>query len=160
MHRHEFEEFQREYAQNFLTILAGECRQAYLQAAHLIEHDSESVRAVRERWHDGTVNLWGLMPAYATLAGRYADDHFSCQEELFPSPAETADMRWSRYLHHRLLPALMRDATFVRNVLKTACLLPDAQLDPPSRSAFLRDHVRDFPMPDPDPTPVVLEVRS
>jgi hypothetical protein len=160
MHRRDFEAFQREYAHDFLTFLAGECRQAYLQAAHLIEHDSESVRAVRERWHDGTVNLWGLMETYAALASRYADDHFSCQEDLIPSPAETADMKWTRYLHHRLVPALLQDAIFVRNVLRAACLLPDEQQDPPSRSAFLRDHARDFPMPDADPTPMVLQIRS
>lgn len=71
-----------------------------------------------------TVDLWPLMNMYSVICDRYMETFFSPQENLFPNPSDAQDEKWSRYFHHVLLPHLLAEDEFVRNVLRAMMAIP------------------------------------
>jgi hypothetical protein len=64
------------------------------------------------------------MNMYSVVCDRYTDAFYSPQAKLFPNPADDEGAKWGRYFHHVLVPHLLLDDEFVRNVLRAMMAIP------------------------------------
>lgn len=119
----EFRDAQRHGETQNLSELLGACRRKFLNAARLMELDGPAIERVVAHGREA-VSLWPLINMYSVACDRYCDAFFSPQVEIFPNPGESQDVTWSKYFHHVLLPHLLEDDAFVRNVLRATMAIP------------------------------------
>jgi hypothetical protein len=123
MHIDDFRAAQRHGASQALTSLLNACRRKFLNAARLLELGGTVIQQVEAHGRE-SVNLWPLMNMYSVACERYCEEFFTPQIEIFSSPVDAQDVKWSRYFHHVLVPHLLQDDAFVRNVLRATMSLP------------------------------------
>ena len=124
MTRDELAAFQADGAKTDLFALYSLCRRRFLHAADLLElpRDRLGPIAAMSGWE--TVDLAPLLPAWSILCGRYRDEGYDPQVNLFAPSASAPAEAWSRFVHHRLFPTLARDDELVRNVLRAVGAIP------------------------------------
>lgn len=123
MYIEDFQQAQRSGATQDLYALFMSCRRKFLNAARLLELRGAVVEKLNE-YGSRTVDLWPLMSMYNVVCDRYTEVFFSAQEALFPNPADGQDAKWRRYFHQVMVPHLLQDDEFVRNVLRAMMAIP------------------------------------
>jgi hypothetical protein len=122
----EFQLFLRERLQTDTASLIESARRRYLEAATLLEIRSPSVERLEDpAWMEG-VRPWMAFRAVETFQSRYAENLYTPQIGLWDSVDEGQDVRWVKYLHHELKPALLQRPEFVRTLLRCVGLIPGA----------------------------------
>ncbi|HEX6899318.1 MAG TPA: hypothetical protein VF789_06370 [Thermoanaerobaculia bacterium] len=116
-------ELQRQETAGMLFYLAMLCRRRFLRSAYLVEMRSKVIDALRDLGQVERVDLSSLVPAWNVLCGRYLEEIYDPQGELFSAGSPQAD-DWSRFVYHKLLPQVVRDDELVRNVLRALGALP------------------------------------
>jgi hypothetical protein len=124
--RAELDQFQYEERIQVLSSLVTQCRDRYLRSAALVELDSDAVERVRALTYEARVDLTPLIGPWVLLCERYRDIKYSPQIPLLPDRAVGEPMRWTNFVHQRLLPQLIQDDELVRNVLRVLGGLPCA----------------------------------
>jgi hypothetical protein len=144
----DFQQAQRSNAAQNLHALFMSCRRKFLNAARLLELRGAAIENLRECGHK-SVDLWPLMNMYSVVCDRYTDAFFSPQAKLFANPADAQDEKWGRYFHHVLVPHLLLEDEFVRNVLRAMMAIPckNPQL---ARDALVQ-HVSEMTLPETRP---------
>ena len=99
------------------------CRRKFINAANLLEIRGPVINKLRDFGFD-RINLWPLMGMFKVVCERYIEEFYTGQEELFERHLGGQDMKWSRYWHHVLVPNLLQDDDFVRNVLRAMMAIP------------------------------------
>jgi hypothetical protein len=117
MHIEELIEIQHKNAAVNLHELFMSCWRRFRDAARLVELSGPGIKRL-EDFGFSPVDLSPLMPMYKVLCDRYARHFFTGQEPLFPTLDGTPAVRWTRYYHFVLLPRLVNEDEFVRNVLR------------------------------------------
>jgi len=123
MNVNDFRKIQKSSASQDLDSLFRSCRRKFLNAAQLLELRGAAVESLRE-WGLKSVNLWPLMNMHGVVCDRYVDEFFSPQANLFGSPADAQDAKWSQYYYNVLVPHLLLNDEFVRNVLRAMMAIP------------------------------------
>lgn len=118
-----FRQTQRSSAVNYLGSLFRACRSRFLNAASLLELRGPVFDKLRESAYEN-VDLWPLLGMFDVICDRYADEFFTPQEELFITPVDEQDAKWTRYFYNILIPHLVQDDGFVRNVLRAVMVIP------------------------------------
>lgn len=144
----DFQQAQRSNAAQNLHALFMSCRRKFLNAARLLELRGAEIENLRE-WGYKSVDLWPLMNMYSVVCDRYTDAFYSPQAKLFANPADAQDEKWGRYFHHVLVPHLLLEDEFVRNVLRAMMAIPckSPQL---ARDALVQ-HVSEMTLPETRP---------
>lgn len=145
----DFQQAQRSNASQSLYTLFMSCRRKFLNAARLLELHGAEIENLRECGLIKSVDLWPLMNMYSVVCDRYTDAFFSPQENLFTNPSDEQDEKWWRYFHHVLVPHLLLEDEFVRNVLRAMMAIPckNPQL---ARDAIVQ-HVSEMTLPESRP---------
>ena len=130
-----FRKYQREHAGYNLSQLFDKCRDKFLDAARLLEIENPTIEHLK-KVGDGPIELWPFLNMYDEWCERYELALFSCQMVLFPEYAERQDVKWQQYFHHELLPDLMRDHHFVKDVLRAVKALPGGNPGQLSRALY------------------------
>lgn len=143
-----FQQAQQSNAVQNLHTLFMSCRRKFLNSARLIELRGTAIENLQEYGHK-SVNLWPLMNMYCVVCDRYTDAFFSPQANLFANPSDAQDEKWERYFHHVLVPHLLLEDEFVRNVLRAMMALPcrNPQL---ARDALVQ-HASEMTLPETRP---------
>lgn len=139
-----FRKYQREHATHNLSQLLIQCRDKFLDAARLLEIENPAIEHCKNVGY-GAVELWPFLNMYDEWCERYELALFSPQTNLFLDNEEREDVKWQRYYFHELLPQLLRDHHFVKNVLRAMKALPGA--DPALLSRTLHEFAAECYMP-------------
>lgn len=83
------------------------------------------------------------------VCDRYTDAFISPQANLFHDPADAQDEKWGRYFHHVLMPYLLLEDEFVRNVLRAMMAIP-CQNPQLARDALVQ-HMAEMTLPETRP---------
>lgn len=148
MHIDEFRAAQRDLASQALSSLLNASRRKFLNAARLLELRGPVIQQVEAHGLE-SVNLWSLMNMYTVACERYCKEIFSPQIEIFFNPGDAQDVKWSRYFHHILVPNLLQDDVFVRNVLRATMALPSQNAR--GASEALVQHLMEMTLPSTRP---------
>jgi hypothetical protein len=129
MHVDEFRRYQREGATANLFSLVMSCRRKFLNAARLLELNSNYIESLSDFGVSDTVDLWPLLNPFIDLTERYVEHFFSSQDNLFHLHMERQDEQWSKYFHQILIPHLLANDEVVRNILRAVRALPSKNPD-------------------------------
>lgn len=148
MHIDDFRRVQRSGAAQNIHWLFMSCRRRFLDAARLLELNDSDFHKLISSGFD-TVDLSPLMSMYGVLCDRYAEQFFTPQEDLFGSPADAQDSKWNAYFHHVLIPHLIQEDEFVRNILRAMMVIPckNSQFS----SLALLNHLSEMTLPETRP---------
>lgn len=144
----DFQQAQRSNAAQNLHALFMSCRRKFLNAARLLELRGAEIENLRE-WGYKSVDLWPLMNMYSVVCDRYTEAFYSPQAKLFANPADAQDEKWERYFHHVLVPHLLLEDEFVRNVLRAMMAIPCKS--PQLARDTLVQHVSEMTLPETRP---------
>jgi hypothetical protein len=123
MNVNDFQQAQRDGAAHNLHALFMSCRRKFLNAARLLELSGAAIKSLQECGQK-SVEVGPLLNMYKVVCDRYTHTFFSPQATLFPNPADAEDQKWARYFYHTLVPHLLFDDHFVRNVLRAMMAIP------------------------------------
>jgi len=123
MYVEDFQQAQKMHATQKLYSLFMSCQRKFLNAARLLDLRGAQIDSLSESGRK-SVDLWPLMNMYSVICDRYTEIFFSHQENLFPNPSDAQDEKWSRYFYHVLVPHLLLENEFVRNVLRAMMVIP------------------------------------
>ena len=146
----ELDTAQRDTRIHLLARLVSSCRRRYLDSAALLQIESPSVQDLRdsEKWH--AIDLRPLSPFYEVICRRYRDEQHDPQIPLGGLATDAFLHAWTGFFHHRLLPLLVWDAGFVRNVLRALRALPWIDREDPIEAILF--HCREMALPNvPEP---------
>ncbi len=130
------------------SMFQGSVRR-FIEAAYLLEIDSPAVSAWRRILYE-RVDLAPLLPAFSIIKDRFLKEVHSAQMELFDkSYYDTCLRRWTKFAYHDLLPLLMRNDEFVRNVMRVMGLLPC--YSPEEAEKSLRQYLHEMTLPNRTP---------
>lgn len=135
---------QRRSAVHDMYALFMACRRRFLNAASLLEVDGAEVEVLRESSRE-SLDLQPLMSIHAAICERYVEVFLSPQASLFANFEDEPDLRWGRYFHDVLVPHLLLEDVFVRNVLRAMMAIPCRN---PQRSVdALVQHISEMTLP-------------
>jgi len=124
MTRDEFVVAQHDGMRDALSNLIDQCSRRFLKAAHLVNLRGPIIEGIDKAKYGGNIDLTPLLPAWEVICERYRQERLEFQGQLFQDHASYVLERWSQFLYWELLPALLEDDEFVRNVLRVSMLLP------------------------------------
>lgn len=140
---------QREAALSHLYSLAMACRRRFLRAADLLELRGPVFEKLTGFGVRESIDLWPLLRPFEVLAERYNAVFYSPQGDLFATPADAQDAKWSRYFYVALMPQLLNDDEIVRNVLRALRAIPSD--DPREAAVALGQHFSEMTLPQTEP---------
>jgi len=146
MTREELEQYQIEVASVQLGSLMHNCRSRYLQAADLVQLRIDDIDKLRDFGIMESVNLAPLIPSWDCICDRYLAERYDPQPTLFEDHDEQCKREWNEFVYWRLIPTLLRDDEFVRNVLRALGGLPCQS--PPQAAASTRQYFQDMVLPE------------
>lgn len=142
-------EVQRQHAVYDLTALARSCRRRFLLSASLLEIQSAQIRKLEEFGVQSGIEIWPLLTAYSLLCDRWNTSFHTGQVSLFPTPHDEDDIIWSRYFHHVLVPHLLLQDEFVRNILRSLRAIPS--VSPADAAESVRQYIQEMTLPNTKP---------
>ncbi|MCC6176201.1 MAG: hypothetical protein IT305_12920 [Chloroflexi bacterium] len=132
-----------------LDSLARQCGRRFLRAANLVDMRSKSIDSLRHTIAIESIDLMPLVPAWYVICDRYLAEQYNPQLALLPDLVEDEPERWNRFVHHHLLPELVRDDELVRNVLRALGALPCKS--PSDAASAVRSHFLNMTLPHDKP---------
>lgn len=145
----EFRLMQKREAVSKMTGLVRSAQYKFICAANLLELRNPVIDRVRHFAANERFSIWPLLEPYEVISERYAQNIFSSQRLLFPTPNSSADEKWWHYFHHRLTPHLLEDDNVVRNVLRSVYALPC--VSPSAAAKALTQHFTEMTLPETKP---------
>lgn len=130
-----FRKYQRDHAAHNLSQLFIKCRDKFLDAARLLEIENPTIDHLKKAG-DSPIEIWPFLNMYDEWCLRYELEFFSPQMPLFPEYAERQDVKWQNYYFHELLPNLLRDHHFVKDILRAMKALPGGNPGQLSRALY------------------------
>ncbi|MBN2299512.1 MAG: hypothetical protein JXM72_13000 [Deltaproteobacteria bacterium] len=125
----ELKRIQEEHAVQALTSLFMHCRNRFLRSAELVEINGSAIDQLRKFGFQTRVDLSPLIPAWQYVCKRYRDERYDPQMQLFCDNGTKLEQMWGQFVYHDLVPQLLRENEFVRNVLRALggipCTSPD-----------------------------------
>ena len=99
------------------------CGRRFLDAARLLDIENSSIVELREFLEHG---FWvpQFYPAYDAVAERFIYETDWAQMDAFEPERELVERRWIEFFQESLVPKLLDDDEFVRNVLRVEKILP------------------------------------
>lgn len=146
MHVDEFRKYQREGATANLFSLVMSCRRKFLNAARLLELNSQSIDRLSAFGVSTPIDLWPLLNPFIDLTERYVEHFFSPQDNLFHTHMERQDEQWSKYFHQILVPHVLANDEAVRNILRAVRALPSK--DPEKAALALSNYFKETTLPE------------
>lgn len=145
MTKDEFALAQEQGTRSDLSTLVTRCKRRFLKAAHLVNAKGQVIDRIERSLVGGLTDLTPLLPAWRLVCERYRDDRYDPQENLFqPHEAEVLE-RWGQFVYWSLLPSLLREDEFVRNVLRALELLPSRSPTQAADAVF--HHIAEMNLP-------------
>lgn len=138
--------FQAETAKTDLFALYSLCRRRFLRAVDLLELPRDRLGPIASMGGSVPVDLAPLLAPWSLLCRRYREERHEPQIDLFASSASAPAEAWSRFVHHRLFPALVREDELVRNVLRAVRSIPCRS--PSNAAEALRMRLTELTLPD------------
>jgi hypothetical protein len=123
------------------------CRSKYVDAARLLEIQNPAIERLASSGISTAVDVGPLLWPLDVLIERYIDRFFSPQESLFDETGQHEAVRWTRYFHHVLTPAILANDEAVRNVLRAVKALPSQQ--PEQAPVSLHNILSEMQLPEP-----------
>ena len=108
---------------SLLRFLVAACGRRFLEAARLLDIENASIAELREFLDHG---FWvpQFYPAYDAVAERFIYETDWAQMDAFEPEKELVERRWIEFFQESLVPKLLDDDEFVRNVLRVVNILP------------------------------------
>lgn len=151
MNVHNFRQEQQNKAVQDLNSLFWICRYKFLKAASLLELKGPVFDKLQRSGWDAAVDMSPLINMFGVLCERYVAQLFTpyTQQVLSGLPDDDPDIKWRKYFHHVLVPHLIQDDEFVRNVLRATMTIPCKNPQLASEALVLR--VSDMTLPETKP---------
>lgn len=145
----ELQQFQFDGRVHDIGTLLWYCRRRFLRAADLVGIRSESIESLRRFGQVERTDLAPLVPAWTVICDRYVAEQYDPQLALLPDMIEEEPDRWSRFVHHHLIPEIVRDDELVRNVLRALGALPC--VSPREAASAVRSYFLNMTLPHDKP---------
>lgn len=129
-------------------MLVAQCVERFLSAMRLLEIRGEFFGRLEARRREGG-DLSPLVEPWRALSQRYRDEIFDPQLSLLEDPEERLRRNWQHFVHRALLPTLLLDDEFVRNVLRALDVLPTSA--GPLALAAVRSKLQNMTLPEATP---------